>query len=82
MIKRFTYFFSLLLMLCMGTSANAQGAWDYQWAHSVDGNYFVMANRGGKANNFANTATFYNGTTTFSNLRCWGTVFYSYYFNK
>lgn len=48
----------------------------------VDGNYFVMANRGGKANNFSNTATFYNGTTTFSNLRCWGTVFYSYYFNK
>lgn len=48
----------------------------------IDDKYVIMANRGGKANTFTNTATFYNGATIFSNLKCWGTVFYSYYFNK
>lgn len=42
------------------------------------GEYFVMLNRGGKANTTTNTATFYGSDTSFSNLNCWGSVYYCY----
>lgn len=44
----------------------------------VDGENFVLANRGGVARNFSNTATFYGTDFKFENLKCWGTVYYCY----
>lgn len=44
----------------------------------IDGDNFVMMNRGGMANNFTNEASFYGTDTKFTNLACWGTVYYSY----
>lgn len=44
----------------------------------VDGENFVLANRGGVARNFSNKASFYGTDFKFDNLKCWGTVYYSY----
>lgn len=44
----------------------------------VDGENFIMANRGGKANATNNVASFYGTDKTFENLKCWGSVYYSY----
>lgn len=45
---------------------------------AVDGENFIIAHRGGKANTFTNTATFYGTDLSFSNLKCWGAVYYCY----
>lgn len=45
---------------------------------AVDGENFIMAHRGGKALTYTNTATFYGTDTSFSNLKCWGSVYYCY----
>jgi len=47
----------------------------------IDGENFIMMNRGGKANNYTNSATFYGTETKFENLACWGNVYYSYKIN-
>ena len=44
----------------------------------VDGENFVLAHRGGVARNFSNKASFYGTDFKFDNLKCWGTVYYSY----
>ena len=44
----------------------------------VDGENFVLANRGGVARNFSNKASFYGTDFKFENLKCWGTVYYCY----
>lgn len=44
----------------------------------VDGEYFILANRGGKAGTYTNTVSFYGTDTSFSNLKCWNSVYYCY----
>lgn len=44
----------------------------------VDGENFIMANRGGIARATDNTVSFYGTDKKFENLNCWGSVYYSY----
>ena len=48
----------------------------------VDGESLIMANRGGKARATDNKAKFYGSSFSFSDMKYWGTVYYSFKINQ
>lgn len=48
----------------------------------VDGESLIMANRGGKARATDNKAKFYGSSFSFSHMKYWGTVYYSFKINQ
>ena len=71
-INKNTYAVETPIQVCdYGTVGNAT-------APIVDGENFIMANRGGIARATDNTVSFYGTDKKFENLNCWGSVYYSY----
>lgn len=71
-INKNTYAVETPIQVCdYGTVGNAT-------APIVDGENFIMANRGGIARAIDNTVSFYGTDKKFENLNCWGSVYYSY----
>ena len=71
-INKNTYAVEAPIQVCdYGTVGNAT-------APIVDGENFIMANRGGIARATDNTVSFYGTDKKFENLNCWGSVYYSY----
>lgn len=70
-----TYQFGEAIIVCdYGTVANAV-------APIVDDDMMIMANRGGKARAIDNIAKFYETSFSFTNLKYWGVVYYSFRIN-